>query len=295
MVDKQPEVLAHHSTQAGFLEKAVDYWHRAGQRAIARSAISEAITQLTTGLDVLRRLPDSEHHARRELDLQVTLGDALRSAKRYGEELDLAYRRARELCEQLGEISQLVQVVYGQEVIAFNAPNVPTAAKFADELLRIAREHKNSAASVLGEQASGTASFTRGNFSAARFHLKQALASSHRVDLAHAQYPVISLTYLSLTLFVLGYPDQARDAVSKPLPKRGRRHPLPSPSPWIMPLPLRCCDGTSRRSGSMQTRWVRSPRRWKIRSFLKWRSSLAAGRLPVGVRSAKGSPRCTRE
>jgi predicted ATPase len=226
MVDKQPEVLAHHSTQAGFLEKAVHYWHRAGQLAIARSAISEAIAQLTTGLEVLRGLPDSEERARRELDLQVALGDALRSAKRYGDELDLAYRRARELCEQLGEISRLIQVVYGQNAITFNAPNVPAAAKFADELLRIACEHRNSAASVLGEQASGNACFARGNFSAARLHLDRALASSHRVDLAHAQYPALSLTYLSSALFLLGFPDQSRDRCEQALAEAGQAPPL---------------------------------------------------------------------
>jgi hypothetical protein len=226
MVDKQPEVLAHHSTQAGFLEKAVHYWHRAGQLAIARSAISEAIAQLTTGLEVLRGLPDSEERARRELDLQVALGDALRSAKRYGDELDLAYRRARELCEQLGEISRLIQVVYGQNAITFNAPNVPVAAKFADELLRIACEHRNSAASVLGEQASGNACFARGNFSAARLHLDRALASSHRVDLAHAQYPALSLTYLSSALFLLGFPDQSRDRCEQALAEAGQAPPL---------------------------------------------------------------------
>jgi len=226
MVDKQPEVLAHHSTQAGLLEKAVEYWHRAGQLAVARSAISEAIAQLTTGLEVLRGLPDSEDRARRELDLQVTLADALRSAKRYGDELDRAYRRARELCEQLGEISQLVQVVYGQYVITFNGPNVPAAAKFADELLRIACKHKNSAASVLGEQAAGNAYFARGNFSAARFHLERALASSHRLDLAHAQYPALSLTYLSSALFLLGYPDQARDRCEQALAEARRAPPL---------------------------------------------------------------------
>ena len=51
---RQPELLAHHYTEAGLLEKAVPYWQHAGQRAIERSAHTEAISHLTKGLALLR-------------------------------------------------------------------------------------------------------------------------------------------------------------------------------------------------------------------------------------------------
>ena len=226
----QPELLAHHFTEAGLMTAATAYWRKAGQRSVAYSATEEAVAQLTRGLEVLKGLPNSEERARRELELQVTLSDALRSAKRYGNELELAYRRARELCEQLGEISLLVQVVYGQYVVTFNRPNVPAAAKLAEELRRIACEHENSAASVLGEQAFGNACFARGNLSAAQSHLERALASPHRgrqrVTLAYAQYPAVSLMYLSWALFALGYPDQARDRCNEALAEARQAPPL---------------------------------------------------------------------
>jgi predicted ATPase len=49
----QPELLAHHYTEAGMLAQAIPYWQRAGQRALERSANLEAIGHLTKGLEVL--------------------------------------------------------------------------------------------------------------------------------------------------------------------------------------------------------------------------------------------------
>jgi predicted ATPase len=80
----EPELLAHHRTEAGFTQQAVDYWHQAGQVAIARSAHAEAIAHLTRGLDLLTRLLDGADHRRRELDLQLALGRALIAAKAKG-------------------------------------------------------------------------------------------------------------------------------------------------------------------------------------------------------------------
>ena len=55
LCETQPELLAHHYTEAGLHAQAVGYWQQAGQRAIERSAHLEAIGHLTTGLEVLHR------------------------------------------------------------------------------------------------------------------------------------------------------------------------------------------------------------------------------------------------
>src|SRR4029450_3802653 len=75
--ETQPEVLAHHYTEAGLSAQAIPYWQRAGQRAIERSAHLEAIAHLSKGLEVLGTLPDTPERAQQELDLQITLGAAL--------------------------------------------------------------------------------------------------------------------------------------------------------------------------------------------------------------------------
>ena len=76
-VETQPELVAHHYTEAGLAEQAIPYWQRAGQRANERSAHVEAIGHLTKGLEVLQALPDTPERAQQELDLQIALGQAL--------------------------------------------------------------------------------------------------------------------------------------------------------------------------------------------------------------------------
>src|SRR5262249_4711854 len=53
LCESQPELIAHHYTEAGLSEQAVSHWHRAGQRASERSAYVEAISHLTQGLELL--------------------------------------------------------------------------------------------------------------------------------------------------------------------------------------------------------------------------------------------------
>ena len=94
--ETQPELLAHHYTEAGVLAQAVPYWQRAGQRALERSANLEAIAHLTTGLELLATLPDTPERAQQELDLQTILGPALINTKgQAAPEVLHAYARAR--------------------------------------------------------------------------------------------------------------------------------------------------------------------------------------------------------
>src|SRR5262249_44236171 len=106
--ETQPELLAHHYTEAGLIEQAIPYWQQAGERATQRSAYVEAISHLTRGLELLKTLPDAPEHAQQELTLQVTLGAPLIAIKGYtAPEVEKAYTRALELCRCLGETPQL--------------------------------------------------------------------------------------------------------------------------------------------------------------------------------------------
>jgi predicted ATPase len=99
IVDTQPELLAHHYTEAGLTAQAIPYWQQAGQRALERSANVEAIAHLTKGLELLRILPDTPERTQHELVLQTTLGPALLAAKGSGApEMARAYARALVLC-----------------------------------------------------------------------------------------------------------------------------------------------------------------------------------------------------
>jgi predicted ATPase len=212
----QPELLAHHYTAAGLAEPAIDYWLRAGQRAIARSAMAEALAQLRNGLKLLVGLSEADRR-RRELDLQVALGVALMATQGWASpEAGRANARARELCEQIGATGQLWPVLYGQWVFHGVRGEHHAAREVADELVRRAQDYQETSATLVAHRISGTGAFWRGEVTAARPHLERALAlydaERHRsLAFLYVQDPrVAALSALSWTLFALGHPEQAR-------------------------------------------------------------------------------------
>ena len=131
IAENQPELLARHCTEAGLIEKAAALWGKAGQRSLARSALAEAVEQLTRALGQIATLPGTPALRREEIKLQVALHNALMHIKGYAApETRAAAERARLLIEQaeaLGEPAEdpllLFSVLYGFWVanyVAFN-------------------------------------------------------------------------------------------------------------------------------------------------------------------------------
>jgi predicted ATPase/class 3 adenylate cyclase len=214
-VQAQPELLAHHYMKAGLAEPAIDYWLRAGQRAIARSAMAEALAQLRNGLDLLAGLPENDR-PQRELDLQVALGVATMATQGWAApDAGRANARARELCEQIGATAQLWPVLYGQWVFHGVRAEHNAAREVADEFLRRTQDHQETSATVVAHRIGGTGAFWRGEVAAARIHLERTLAlyvpeRHHSLAFLYVQDPrVAALSVLSWTLFALGYPEQA--------------------------------------------------------------------------------------
>jgi predicted ATPase len=114
LVDRQPELLAHHLTAAGNTERAVDQWLKAGQYAAARLAHFEAISHLERGLSVLSGLPAGLARDGREIELQLARGLSLFTAEGFiSVAAAKAYSCARELAEQRGDARQRFVAVYG--------------------------------------------------------------------------------------------------------------------------------------------------------------------------------------
>src|SRR5713101_26402 len=72
-VEGQPELLAHHYTEAGLNAQAVSYWHKAGQRAIERSAHLEAITHLRQGLQLLQTLAETPERLQSDVEMHIAI------------------------------------------------------------------------------------------------------------------------------------------------------------------------------------------------------------------------------
>ena len=114
LVERQPELLAHHLTAAGETERAVDQWLKAGQHAAERVAHLEAIRHFDRGLAALGTLPEGP--ARDAAGDRAAIGPRVGSfaAKGFGAaEAAQAYARARELAERRGDARQLFTAVYG--------------------------------------------------------------------------------------------------------------------------------------------------------------------------------------
>lgn len=210
----QPELLAHHLTEAGLSKQAIAYWQKAGQRASERSANVEAIAHLAKGLELLKAFPDTPERAQQELDLQTTLGPALMAAKSYAApEVEKAYARARELCQQLGETPQLYTVLRGLWGFYIVRAELRTAHDLGKECLALAERAQNPPLILWARYALGMTLFHLGELASAREHFELGIAlydpQKRRSHRALQDPGVACLSYKAVALRVLGYADQA--------------------------------------------------------------------------------------
>src|SRR5262245_46807778 len=177
LCETQPELLAHHYTEAGLVAQAIPYWQRAGQRALERSANLEAVAHLTKGLKMLATLPDTPERAQQELAMQTTLGPALVAIKGFAApEVLHAYARARELCQQAGETPQVFQVLRGLWYFYLIRSELRTARELGEHLLTLARQVGDPVLRVEAHYALGLTLNYLGEFADAQTHLAQGIA-----------------------------------------------------------------------------------------------------------------------
>jgi predicted ATPase len=203
IAEAEPGVLARHCSEAGLVDKAVEYWLKAGQQAVARSAMAEAMAQFRRGLDLLGTVPDTPERRNLELELQVALGSVLMFTKGFAAaETTSAYARARELCLQVGATPKIFPVLFGQWLVRQGRGELAAAHELAVELLRLAEERGDVAAQVTGCRAVGSTLAQLGRFVESRAYLERGLA-------LYNPQRVVSLHWLSHALLALGYPEQA--------------------------------------------------------------------------------------
>jgi class 3 adenylate cyclase/predicted ATPase len=214
--ETQPELLAHHYTEADLKEQAISYWQQAGQRATQRSANAEAISHLSKALELLKTLPDTPGRTQQELTLQLTLGAPLIATRGHAApEVEAAYTRARKLCRQVGETPQLFPVLRGLYTFHNVRAEYKTARELEQQLLTLAQNVQDSALLVEAHYALGTTLQYLGEFVPSHAHLEQTIAlynpQQHRSHaILYGQDPgVTSQSRAALNLWTLGYPDRA--------------------------------------------------------------------------------------
>jgi class 3 adenylate cyclase/predicted ATPase len=232
--ETQPELLAHHYTEAGLTTQAIPYWQQAGRRAVERSANLEAVNHLTKGLELLKTLPDTLERTQLELMLQITLGAPLMNSKGFAApEVGTAYARARELCQQVGETPQLFPVLRGLWVFYSSRAELQTAHELAEQLLLLAQTAQDSASLVLAHMALGHTLSALGEFSSARAHEERAVAlydpQQHRAltFLYGGDSGAVCLSYMAWALWFLGHLDQSLKSIGEGLSlAQGLSHPF---------------------------------------------------------------------
>ncbi len=213
--ETQPELLAHHYTEASLIEQAIPYWQQAGQQAGQRSANAEAISHLDKALELLKTLPDTLDRAQQELTLQIAYGSAS-MAKGYGVPgVEKAYARARELCQQLGETPQIFPVLVELNRFYSARAELHIARELGEQCVTLAQRTNDPSLLVEAHRALSNTVYFLGELTSARSHLEQIISlyeshQDHSVALFYVIDPAVSgLSYIAWTLWLLGYPDQS--------------------------------------------------------------------------------------
>ena len=214
---QQPELLAHHYTAAGLVMEALDYWQRAAQHALERSAYLEALAHVESALALLKSHPQVERHQQRELEAQVLRGGALMATQGYlAPETARAFTRARALSQQVGDPRQSFRVLRGMHGIHFVKAELTTALDVAEECLRIAQGSDDSQPSSLAHRLVGQTLCMRGALSDAREHLEMALTldTGRRSEKVAALvtgggHRLMAPAFLAQVHWLQGFPDRA--------------------------------------------------------------------------------------
>jgi tetratricopeptide (TPR) repeat protein len=221
--ESRPELLARHTTEAGQIEKAAYLWGMAGQRSLERSALAEAIVQLTRALDQIAALPSSSALRGEQIKLQAALITPLIHVKGYAAaESKAAAQRARLLIEEaeaLGEPPEdsllLFSVLYSLWAASYVAFDGDAMRTLAAQFLALAEKQRATVPLMIGHRLMGTSLLCTDDMVESRAHYAQALALYNPVEhrsLAGRFGQAVGVAILSdrsLASWMLGYPEAA--------------------------------------------------------------------------------------
>jgi class 3 adenylate cyclase/tetratricopeptide (TPR) repeat protein len=216
LAQEHPEQLAQHFAAAGDAALAIQYWLRAGEKALQRSANAEAIAQTRKGLACLATLPESAERDATELSLLNIQGLALVASQGFAAaQVGETYARATQLRQRLGGRAEDAPVLWGMWVFFLVRARFAEAIAVSEELLQLGLKSGESSIELEGCFTYGNAEFWTGKLELAEKHLVRALElydrqRDHESVLRYGQDPgVSSYCYLSFVLWYQGYPIQA--------------------------------------------------------------------------------------
>ena len=215
IVDAQPALLAHHYTEAGITEKAIEYWMKAGQKSQEKSANKEAIQHFEKGLALTMTMPESSQRDVLELNLKLPLTGALMAVQGYAaKEVEPVQNRCIEICRHLGEGSPLFLVLFTNWEWLFIRGRFADCFRRCDELLALAQEKQGPGMMGEARWAQTCTSFYAGDFTSSHSHAVIGSQNHHReasiefAKITQQNSGSLNLIFLGSSLWQLGFADQ---------------------------------------------------------------------------------------
>lgn len=139
--------LAGHFVEARAIDKAVEYLLLAAHQSLRRFAQVEGIGHLNRGLKLLDSLSEDRDRLEAELSFQSALAPAMIAQEGFGSKgAEAAFRRARELAEQLDDHDQHLAMIYGLAIQHELRGNFETSQQLMEERLQLQQRVRNDMA-----------------------------------------------------------------------------------------------------------------------------------------------------
>ena len=209
-------ILAHHWSQTLVAEKAIFYLEKAGEQAVRSHALREAIKLFSEALEWLETLPDTVERKEQELRLHIALGGPLMAIKGYGAvEVKKTYDRARELGQEVGQVSQLFFILNGLALSCFSQSDFSASVEFCKQFEALVQSTQEQRMFPIVGHSYACNLFHLGEFNQARNYTELAietyLPENHEFYIAnYGQDPAMAcFLFDCLANWLLGYPDVA--------------------------------------------------------------------------------------
>lgn len=213
----QPEIIAHHCTEAGDAATALPHWRRAGVQAAHRSANPEAVTHFEKALEVSESLQPSAALKKEQLEIYLQMGPPLMSSKAFtSPAVEAAYRAARRLCDEVGTKSELLTVLWGLWLHYAHRGRIADARPLARQIVDIAGDVDDDGLKLQAHHAVWTTEIWHGDLETCNEHARLGLAlydrerhASHRFLFGGHDPGVCAYGTAAISEWFLGRPDEA--------------------------------------------------------------------------------------
>jgi class 3 adenylate cyclase/predicted ATPase len=234
--DAQPELLAHHFSEAGLITEAIDWWEQAALRSARRSNNVEAVSQFDRALKLLAQLPDDASTRRREFEMRIAVIEPLYATHGYsGTEVEQNYARLLELGQDLGETGQLLRILWGRAGGALVRCDFPRTYEYVGGFLELASQAGDATSAAQGVRIKAMIAMASGELVIARERFLEVIDQFERAGTATTlgNYLTIprptTLGQYSIAAQQLGRLDEAEELCARSLREaRERGHHLTS-------------------------------------------------------------------